>query len=221
MNQLIFDFSRRDYPAFDTFLGQSNGELLHVLRQGEVKFVYVWGMPGSGKSYLLHAWVAQAAHNGQEALYVDAAAEPLGEQALSAAYLAVDQVDRLSDEGQALLFEIFNRARNGAPVHLLLSADVPPGRLAIREDLRTRLGYCLVYDVKPLSDEEKVGVLQDVVAARQLAVDTEVFHYLLNHGRRDIDSLLTMLEILVNHAAAHRCRLTLPLVRQLLKQQDT
>ncbi len=221
VNQLIFDFAARDYPTFDKFLGTSNAELLHVLQQRHGQFIYVWGQPGSGKSHLLQAWVAQAAQAGQKAVYIDAAQTPLTEAVFEAEYLAVDQVDKLDAEEQAVLFAVFNRLRNSGRGFLLLSGDVPPQQLVIREDLRTRMGYCLVYDVKPLNDEEKIAALSSMAAARQLTVEPEIFRYLLNHWRRDMDSLMQMLGALDNYAVTMGRRITLPLLRQLLKQQDT
>ena len=165
--------------------------------------------------------MAQALQAGHKAVYIDAASTPLTDQVLEAGYLAVDQVDKLNDGGQAVLFEAFNRLRNGQHGFLLLSADVPPPQLAIREDLRTRMGYCLVYDVKPLSDQEKINALVSMAAARQLTVEPEIFQYLLNHWRRDMDSLMQMLDTLDNYAVMMGRRITLPLLRQLLKQQET
>ncbi len=221
MYQLILDFVSRRYPGFDSFLGTSNDELLHILQQQSEQFVYVWGQPGSGKSHLLRAWVAQAEERGAAAAYIDAASEALTERALEAEYLAVDQIEKLNPAEQALLFEIFNRARNSGSGFLLLSADTPPAQLTIREDLRTRMGYCLVYDVKPLSDEEKIQALSQMAAARQLQVDNEIFSYLLNHWRRDMDSLVQMLDTLAHYTATTRRPLTLPLLRQLLKQEQS
>ena len=91
----------------------------------------------------------------------------------------------------------------------------------MREDLRTRMGYCLVYDIKPLSDEEKIDALVGMAGARQLALEPEIFRYLLTYWRRDMDSLVQMLDTLCHYAATTRRRITLPLLRQLLKQQDT
>ncbi|MDO5059917.1 MAG: DnaA regulatory inactivator Hda [Neisseria sp.] len=221
MNQLIFDFARQDYPSFDKFLGHSNAELLYMLQQQKDQFVYVWGETGSGKSHLLKAWVAQALAAGKEAAYVDALSMQLDEKALSVEYLAVDQADKLSPPEQAVLFEIFNRFRNSGRGNLLLSADQPPSRLTLREDLRTRMGYCLIYDVKPLSDEEKIEALTGMAEARQLHFDPEIFPYLVNHWQRDMDSLMQMLDTLYHYAATTRRPITLPLLRQLLKQQET
>ena len=155
MNQLIFDFAERGYPGFDKFLGTENAELVYVLQHKHDPFIYVWGEEGAGKSHLLRAWVAQALDAGKKAVYIDAAATPLTEAALEADYLAIDQIEKLGNEEQALLFAVFNRFRNSGKGFLLLSSEHTPQQLVIREDLRTRMAYCLVYEVKPLTDREK------------------------------------------------------------------
>ena len=221
MNQLIFDFASHDYSGFDKFLGTENAELVYVLQHKHGQFIYVWGEEGAGKSHLLQAWVAQALDAGRNALYIDAAATPLTEAALDAEYLAIDQIEKLNNEEQALLFAIFNRFRNSSKGFLLLSSEYTPQQLVIREDLRTRMAYCLVYEAKPLSDQEKIDALVSMAAARQVTIDPEIFEYLLNHWRRDMDSLMQMLDTLDNYAVMMGKRITLPLLRQLLKQQET
>ena len=221
MNQLIFDFAERGYPGFDKFLGTENAELVYVLQHKHDPFIYVWGEEGAGKSHLLRAWVAQALDAGKKAVYIDAAATPLTEAAFEADYLAIDQIEKLGNEEQALLFAVFNRFRNSGKGFLLLSSEHTPQQLIIREDLRTRMAYCLVYEVKPLTDQEKIDALVSMAAARQVTIDPEIFEYLLNHWRRDMDSLMQMLDTLDNYAVTMGKRITLPLLRQLLKQQET
>ena len=221
MNQLIFDFAERGYPGFDKFLGPENAELVYVLQHKHDPFIYVWGEEGAGKSHLLRAWVAQALDAGKKAVYIDAAATPLTEAAFEAEYLAIDQIEKLGNEEQALLFAVFNRFRNSGKGFLLLSSEHTPQQLVIREDLRTRMAYCLVYEVKPLTDQEKIDALVSMAAARQVTIDPEIFEYLLNHWRRDMDSLMQMLDTLDNYAVTMGKRITLPLLRQLLKQQET
>ena len=221
MNQLIFDFAERGYPGFDKFLGTENAELVYVLQHKHDPFIYVWGEEGAGKSHLLRAWVAQALDAGKKAVYIDAAATPLTEAAFEAEYLAIDQIEKLGNEEQALLFAVFNRFRNSGKGFLLLSSEHTPQQLVIREDLRTRMAYCLVYEVKPLTDQEKIDALVSMAAAHQVTIDPEIFEYLLNHWRRDMDSLMQMLDTLDNYAVTMGKRITLPLLRQLLKQQET
>ncbi|MDO4641549.1 MAG: DnaA regulatory inactivator Hda [Neisseria sp.] len=221
MNQLIFDFASHEYPGFDEFLGVANSELVHVLKEQENQFLYVWGSEGSGKSHLLRAWADKAARSGARALYIDARKQPLTQTAYEADYLAVDQIECLDAEEQSLLFAIFNQYRNSKQGSLLLSADVKPQHLCIREDLRTRMAYCLVYEVKPLSDEEKISALTSIARTRRIPVDSAVFHYLLLHWKRDLGSLMNMLDALDHYSLTMKKRITVPLLRQLLQQQET
>jgi len=221
VNQLIFDFAERGYPGFDKFLGTENAELVYVLQHKHDPLCEGGGGERTGKSPLLRAWVAQALDAGKKAVYIDAAATPLTEAAFEAEYLAIDQIEKLGNEEQALLFAVFNRFRNSGKGFLLLSSEHTPQQLVIREDLRTRMAYCLVYEVKPLTDREKIDALVSMAAARQVTIDPEIFEYLLNHWRRDMDSLMQMLDTLDNYAVTMGKRITLPLLRQLLKQQET
>ena len=220
MNQLIFDFAERGYPGFDKFLGTENAELVYVLQHKHDPFIYVWGEEGAGKSHLLRAWVAQALDAGKKPSISTPPPRP-DRSCLEADYLAIDQIEKLGNEEQALLFAVFNRFRNSGKGFLLLSSEHTPQQLVIREDLRTRMAYCLVYEVKPLTDQEKIDALVSMAAARQVTIDPEIFEYLLNHWRRDMDSLMQMLDTLDNYAVTMGKRITLPLLRQLLKQQET
>ncbi|MBX8463483.1 DnaA regulatory inactivator Hda, partial [Enterobacter sp. RIT637] len=161
---------------------------------------------------------AQALEAGKNAAYIDAASMPLTDAAFEAEYLAVDQVEKLGNEEQALLFSIFNRFRNNGKGFLLLGSEYTPQQLVIREDLRTRMAYCLVYEVKPLTDPEKIDALANMAAARQVTVDSEIFEYLLKHWRRDMDSLMMMLDTLDNYAVTMGKRITLPLLRQHIRR---
>ena len=218
--QLSFDFDETAYPRFDKLLGNANAELIYILQQEHDQFLYLWGEQGSGKSHILQAWVGQAAHAGHSALYIDVGKTPLHDTAAEYDFVAIDQVERLNDQEQAVLFDIFNHFRNSQKGHLLLSADVPPGRLHLREDLRTRMSYCLVYEVKSLSSEEKIQALANMAQARQLSIDADIYRYLLEHWRQDLNSLLTMFNDLANYSITQGKPITLPLLRKLLKQQE-
>lgn len=220
MNQLIFDFADRSYPGFDKFLGHANAGLIHVLQSQHEPFIFVWGEEGSGKSHLLQAWVTQAQTRNLKAEYIDAEHEGLGNWLFDVDCVAVDQIEFLNTSEQQQLFALFNHFYNNRRGSLLLSSVLPPHQLMIREDLRTRMAYCLVYEIKPLSDEEKFDALMSMAQARQIPVDAEVIHYLLAHWRRDLDSLLLMLNTLNEYSLVQRRRITLPLLRQLLKQQE-
>ena len=105
--------------------------------------------------------------------------------------------------------------RRGVNEHYLHHA--PPAQLPLREDLRSRLGWGLVYEVKPLTDAEKAVYLHAEAARRGLRLSDEVVWYLLTHVRRDMPSLGAILEHLDRASLEQHRALTLPLVREALR----
>src|SRR5437870_6228088 len=136
MQQLPLGISQQAQPSFDNFVAGPNAEALARVRElasgalGE-RIVYLWGEPGSGRSHLLRA---------------AARANP--------ALVVADDVETLDAAAQQALFNAINAARDGqAPV--LAAGSAPPAGLELREDLRSRLGWGLVYQLRAPGDDEK------------------------------------------------------------------
>ena len=104
---------------------------------------------------------------------------------------------------------------------LLAAASKPPAQLALREDLRTRLGWGLIYQLHGLSDDEKIAALSFAAQARGLTLSAGVLPYLLTHFRRDMQSLSAMLDALDRYSLETQRPITMPLLRQLLQLDDT
>ncbi|WP_434777002.1 DnaA regulatory inactivator Hda [Neisseria sp. Ec49-e6-T10] len=220
MVQSVFDFTQDAYPQFDHFLGQGNLELINVLKAQQEPFVYLWGDEGVGKSYLLKAWVQEALSKGYQAIYLDIRTNGLPDKTREYDFIALDHIEALNEEEQIRLFSIFNQFKDQQTGFLLISAQFAPWHLTVREDLRTRMGYCLVYEVAPLSDEEKVKALQALAQAKQLHIADDIFIYLLNHWRRDLNSLIQLLNTLDLYSLAVKKPITLPLVKKVINHQD-
>ena len=222
MKQLALDFIVAPPPALDNFVAGRNAELLQNLRQwafrdGRERFIYVWGLAGSGRSHLLKGAVAAARDTGASAAYVACSGDTqFGEDAERMDCVAVDDADCLGEAAQVALFNLYNalRERHGM---LLVSGNAPPAQLKLRGDLVTRLGWGLVYQVHALSDEEKAQALTRHAAARGFPLSGEVCDYLLNRVRRDMPSLLAMLDALDRHSLESKRPITVPLVRELLQ----
>jgi DnaA family protein len=89
--------------------------------------------------------------------------------------------------------------------------------LPLREDLRTRLGWGLVYEVLPLADNEKPTALAAYARQRGFALSPDVIDYLLRHGRRDMQSLLRALAALDRLSLATKRPITVPLLKGWLQ----
>jgi|SRR5688572_13956934 len=197
MRQLPLPISAAAQPTLDNYVVGANAEAVERVRavvRGHDKepIVYLWGEPGCGRTHLLNA---------------AARANP--------AIVIADDVEALDTAAQQALFIAINAAREGGPA-VLAAGNAPPVRLDLREDLRTRLGWGLVYHLKPLTDGDKAVYLRTEAARRGLALADDVVAYLLNHLPRDVASLHGVLERIDRHALARQRALTLPLVREAL-----
>lgn len=217
MNQLLLDITPDWWPTFDNFVAGGNGELLSVLHQalsGESteRCIYIWGPDGSGKSHLLQACVSAAQNAHQDAIYAQGIVPELAEMA------AVDDVELLDDAAQIELFNLYNRIRDTGGM-LLVSGRQSPLHLALRPDLRTRLGWGLVYQVQGLSDEEKAQALTRHARERGFMLAPEITQYLLRHGRRDLPSLLAVLDALDEHSLRLHRAPSVPLLKEVMQQE--
>jgi len=226
MKQLALDFASQPLPTLDNFIAGRNGELMENLRrlaagQARERFLYVWGRPASGRSHLLKGVMTALARAGAAAVYIACKADTRFAEGLDRMDgVALDDVDRLDDEGQIAAFDLYNalRERNGA---LVAGGSAPPVQLTLREDLVTRLAWGLVYQVHALTDEEKVRALSEHAASRGLPLPREVCDYLLTRARRDMPSLLATLDALDRYSLETRRPVTVPLVRELLETRDS
>jgi DnaA family protein len=217
LSQLLLDISPDSQPTFDNFVVGRNLELLSALRRepaggGERSF-YLWGESGSGKSHLLQACVSAALAAQYSAVYACGAVPPQ-----SADLVAVDDVERLDNAAQIKLFDLYNRMREDGGT-LLVSGTQSPLHLRLRDDLRTRLGWGLVYQVHSLSDAEKAQALAQHAQSRGFALPQEVTQYLLRHGRRDLPSLMAVLDALDEHSLRLHRAPSVPLLKEVLQQE--
>jgi DnaA family protein len=213
MRQLLLDLLPETAPRFDDFVTGGNGEALTGLAAwlapaNRETSLLLWGESGCGKTHLLRASAAQ---------YSDAAADPdlSGVQETRPMH-AVDNVTALSAGGQIALFNLFNRLR-AAGGRLLAAASEPPRQLAVREDLRTRLGSGLVYRLHALSDSEKIAALTTQAAARGLRLPPDALAYLMARAPRDMRSLAALVAALDRYSLEHQRAITLPLLREVLQ----
>lgn len=213
MRQLILELLPEAPPRFDNFVAGGNAEALTGLAawlapESREPSLLLWGEAGAGRTHLLRA---------SDALYHDAAADPdllaVGE---ATGFHAVDNVEALSDTGQIALFNLFNRLRSTGG-RLLTAAEQPPRHLALREDLRTRLGSGQIYQLQVLTDDEKAEALTSQASARGLRLPNDALNYLLARAPRDMRSLMSLLAALDRYSLEHKRAITVPLLREVLQ----
>lgn len=222
MKQLAFDFAVLPAATLDNFISGRNAELLHNLRRlaaardGE-RLIYAWGATGSDRTHLLKGVVAAAQSAASRSVYVPCANDTrLPEDLLCYDCVAIDDVEHLDDVAQIAMFNLCNamREQGGA---LLVSGNVPPARLLLRQDLITRLAWGLVYEVYPLTDDEKAQALRRRAAERGFLLADEVCAYLMTRVPREMSVLLGILDALDRYSLQAKRPVTVALARELLQ----
>lgn len=202
MRQLLLDIQPLAPATLDNFIAGSNEEALHSLNMAidgasEARFIYLWGAPGSGKSHLLQACNDLALARNL----------PLS---------VVDDVNALDEEAQIELFNYFNQLRASGGI-LITSGNAAPTQMGLRDDLATRLAWGLVYQLHPLSDEEKAKALKTHAKERGMKLPDEVVDYCLRYLRRDLPTLMAVLNALDKWSLTEKKPVTVPLLKKLLQ----
>jgi DnaA family protein len=223
MEQLTFELAGTPPATFATFVAGPNAEAVDMLariarHEARESGVVLWGAPGAGKTHLLQAAVSAATEAGRPARLVAHADDVPAETPQSDALIAVDRVDHAGAAAQGRLFTLYN-ALAAAGGQLIVASAMPPARLSLRDDLRTRLGWGLVFEIVPLSDAEKPSALAAFARSRGFRLSDDVIAYLLAHGRRDMASLVQTLGALDRHSLALQRPITVPLIRDWLQRE--
>jgi DnaA-homolog protein len=229
--QIPLALTGADRLSFDLYLPGPNGPLLEHLRQlsgGTASgALYLWGETGVGKTHLLQALCRDASERGRRAglLPLSARADhgPDIFQALEDLEVAcIDDVDELAGDGpwELALFNLFNRLRDTGRTLVLSSRFSPAGSPVQLPDLKSRLGWDLVFHIAPLDDAGRFQALQLRARHRGMDIPDEVLEFLARRIARDMGSLSGWLDRLDRESLAAGKRLTVPFVRELLDRRD-
>ncbi len=219
MKQLVLDLGAEPVCTLESFEVGRNAEVAALMRQfadrsSREHFAYLWGETGAGKSHLLKALASsdRARYISPFSIETEFLYSPDVDLYL------LDDCEKLSPVAQIDAFALFNEIRaNNA--FMVSAGSVAPAVLPVREDLRTRMGWGLVYQIHGLTDDEKLATLTQMAEARGLILSPGVLPYLLSHFQRDMVSLSSMLDSLDQYSLETKRPITLPLLREWLQEE--
>jgi len=195
MKQLLLDIKPTPAPNLDNFIIGRNAEALTILKQAissaQPSFIYFWGDSGSGKSHLLSA------------------CKQIGIR-------VSDDVHLLNNEKQIALFNQYNQLKEAGGT-LITAGLHAPTQMGLRDDLATRLAWGLVYQLHPLNDQEKASALKQHALERGLKLPNEVTDYCLRYLRRDLPSLMAVLDALDEWSLVTKKPITVQMLKKLLQ----
>lgn len=107
----------------------------------------------------------------------------------------MDDVEELGEESQQKLFELMNDVRShsdGGPFgqyRLITAGDLPPLQMKGRPDVISRLSWGLVFQVHPLTDEQKDAALRKLAEESRIDLPDDARQWMLEHLPRDMGTL--------------------------------
>lgn len=196
---------------------------LQQLMQGALTQVHVWGEPGSGRSLLLSAFVAEAAQQlGHSVLLPLRQVVFLSPEMLqgleSCPLIVLDDIEAVAGwpEWEEGLFNLYNRLQEQGG-KLLVTAATPPAGLPLQlPDLRSRLARASVHALPVPDDAVRLELLQTTAQRRGWPLEAELMRYLVERGPRRLGRFMDVLDKLEQRAQREKRGITVPLARAVL-----
>lgn len=226
--QLPLALQLRDDATFDNFYPADNALLVNQLRyqlDGGERYQYIYGQQGCGRSHLLQAACHQANQVHKAAVFLPLKElhgyppDDLFEGLEQLSLVCLDDVDSVvaKPEWQLPLFNLFNRLLDNNCC-LLISANAPVRELPCGlADLTSRLSWGSIYQIKNLSDQQKISALQFRARRRGLKLSDEVVQFIFHRCQRDTKTLMAVLDNLDKASLTEQRRLTVPFVKMVME----
>jgi DnaA family protein len=228
LHQLPLPLSFNLEHGFEQYHEVGNAEVVAHIRcaacgNGE-KFIFLWGDEGSGKSHLLQAFCRESQRFGHSSAYLPlrmlkAFGPEIFDGLEHQQTVCIDDLDLIAGDGawELVLFDMFNRLLDSGHT-LLVSAKSRPDCLNLAlPDLQTRLSWGLSLMLRPLDDDGRLAIINQRAKALGLDVSAKVGQFILAHYRRDLPSLMALLDQLDHATMAAQRKLTIPFLKSYLQ----
>lgn len=219
---MVLPVSLTDIETFASFYTGDNALLVNYLKgildnQGFCS-LYIWSAHLSGKTHLLHA---SCNYLSQKISYIPLKQyEMLNPDILLGLddydLVCLDDIDCIAGkiEWEEAIFDLFNRLLENNNSKLLITSNTPPKQVPfILPDLISRLEWGPVYQLKELSDDDKLRLLQLRSKLRGFELPTEVGLFLLKRVDRDMKTLSILLDKLDKITIEEQRKLTIPFIK--------
>jgi DnaA family protein len=226
MKQLALDILLGARPSLDNFVEGDNALLMQHLRlltqagQPSPVPTYVWGAHGVGKSHVLQAIEDLARSRGEGVGRFDADSAHSMPFDPTWRWVLMDDVHLYDTLQQHTAFNWLVQAIHpplGQSHAVIACGDVPPAQLHLREDVRSRLSWGHVFEIKGLHDEAAADVLRHRAKAMGIRLTDELIAFILSRFSRNLSSQLELLHQLDAYALEQQRPITIPLLRSMME----
>ena len=228
--QLTLAVQMKPHASFDNFYAYSNQCVLTLFQQfledDTETLALLVGAPGTGKTHLLNAALNQLEQNRIGARFYplselanlesDYDPEQFFEGVSDYPFVFLDDVDQWLPHParERILFNLYNQFKMHGQKMILTSATVPRLMRLGLPDLTSRLNSGLLLTLNPLSDDEKVSLLQRWAMDRGFKLNAEIAAYILTRSERSVPDLMCVIERLDYASLTAKSRITLPFIKK-------
>ena len=220
MNQLVLPITLDSKMLLENLVG--NQQILDFINQlyfqDHSAEIYVYGETGKGKTHLLQGAISRALAKKKNGMYIDCN-EPMPEHVIDYIdqldWIGIDNINQIDSQQQHLFFDLYNRAKL-SEISIIVSGPTAPSSLSIMKDLKTRLGLATVFELEELNDDLTKEVLKNQMNERNLTIETKVYEYLFKHYSRNVNILISAINLLDRASLQSKQGITIPFVKKTL-----
>ncbi len=222
--QLPLDFEHRPSLTGEDFLVADNNRdavaWLDRWPDWPTPALVIYGAAGCGKSHLSHVFLARS--GGRRLSILDLSAQEPRDLIQDLPACVIENAEGFIKAGlERELLHLYNALKE-AGGQMLLTSRQPPSRWPLQlDDLRSRLNTATAVRIGPPDDRLMQSVVVKLFADRQLRVDQDVVTFMLARMERSFEAARELVASIDEAALKTRRKITVRLVRELLKARDT
>lgn len=225
--QIPFQFGNNQQHDLAMFLQGENETLLQLLKSiannEHPHCLYLWGLQGMGKTHLLQAVSKKANELNLHVAYIplkqlnDISVEILHDLG-DLDIVCIDDLECITGhrQWQQGLTWLYNELRDNGH-SLVMSANISPTNIPLEvDDLKSRLSWDQVSQIKPPSDELKIQILKQKAELRSFELSDDVIEFIIRRVDRDLGTLMRILDKIDHASLAAKRKITIPFVKELI-----
>jgi len=238
--QLVFDFPINPKFSFDNFVVCGGNEtalrFARIVASDNTKnLLYIHGPSGSGKTHLLNALAGDLCLKKRKTTisiisfkevddiydgeYLAEAVSKLASRFRDEPALMVDDIHLLPDNPhvRSEFWQLFNDFHDTCRKIVITGSSDPRKLPNLDDHLASRLLWGLAARMDVSDDESLRMIMKKLAGDRNIILPNDVIDYIINHTRRELQSLINFLEHVHRHSMTTGRKISLKLVREIIQ----
>jgi len=222
VKQLTFPWSKPSKARFEHFyFDDTNLAAKDALHNSDDLFIY--GLNGAGKSFLLQSICNFYADNGKTSLYI-----PIKDLKKHGSYfldslegldlICIDNIDLIAndDDWELAFFNLINQCLLSG-CRLIFCSHLNPSSIDFHlKDFTSRIKKIDHIEIFPLSPDKLAEALVFVSNLRSIKLGDKEINYIMTHSKRNMSDLISVLNQLDELSIQLKRKITIPLIKEVI-----